>query len=53
MHCSVGLAIFVKVGPISDCFVGGTAGSRSAAPGLADATQQGQAKIGSSTVAAA
>ena len=24
MHCSVGLAILVKVGPISDCFDGGT-----------------------------
>src|SRR4029077_4510486 len=24
MHCNVGLAILVKVGPISDCFDGGT-----------------------------
>ena len=24
MHCSVGLAILVKVGPISDCLDGGT-----------------------------
>ena len=24
MHCSVGLAILVKVGPISDCFDAGT-----------------------------
>ena len=47
MHCSVGLAILVKVGPISDCFDGGTqCGLDCRHAGFADAAQQGFAQIG-------
>ena len=47
MHCKVGLAILVKVGLISDCLDGGTQADLDRRhPGLADAAQQGFAKVG-------
>ena len=47
MHCSVGLAILVKVGPISDCFDARHPGGLDRRhAGLADAAQQRFAQVG-------